>query len=76
MFIWTISDIIGMVILALIALVTIVGTVCKLITQRTCKHTNVWENGQCHAICRKCDKDLGFIGTWREKQKAELPKEE
>lgn len=41
------------------------------IKQARCKHDGgVNETSACHAICRKCLKDLGFIGTWREKQKA------
>jgi hypothetical protein len=32
---------------------------------RNCKHEDYFENGQCHAICRTCRLDLGFIGTWR-----------
>jgi hypothetical protein len=31
-----------------------------------CDHAHYFENRACHAICSKCHKDLGFIGTWRE----------
>jgi len=35
--------------------------------QRRCKHDGgVNETSSCDAICRKCLKNLGFIGTWRE----------
>lgn len=34
-----------------------------------CDHGDVFENGRCDAICRKCGANLGFIGAWREKQK-------
>lgn len=36
------------------------------IRQIRCKHQDVYENRRCHAICRKCSKDLGFIQTWRD----------
>lgn len=34
-----------------------------------CDHAEHFENRACHAICLKCQKDLGFIGTWRETQR-------
>ena len=40
------------------------------IRQRKCLHTDVHENGRCDACCRDCGKNLGFIGTWRDKQRA------
>lgn len=37
-----------------------------------CKHdSGVRETMSCDAICRSCGKNLGFIGTWRERQPAE-----
>ena len=38
------------------------------IKQAMCKHEEYRENMACHAICRKCGKDLGFIGTIREQR--------
>ena len=38
--------------------------------QWRCKHAEFHENGQCHAICRACGKDLGFIGRVREERAA------
>ena len=37
--------------------------------QRRCKHEAVWEDGKCDAWCRACGKNLGFISTWRKKQR-------
>lgn len=38
--------------------------------QTKCKHDQgVEETRACDAVCRKCGKNLGFIGAWREKQK-------
>lgn len=35
-----------------------------------CKHDNgVNETGKCDAICRKCGKNLGFIGNWHKRNK-------
>lgn len=39
------------------------------IRQWRCKHARAFENGRCDAICYDCHKNLGFIGTWRDKQK-------
>lgn len=39
--------------------------------QRKCNHPRVNETQACEAICNECGKNLGFIGTWREKQKKE-----
>lgn len=43
----------------------------RAIRQARCRHERYFENGSCHAICRDCRKDLGFIGTWRDKLEAE-----
>lgn len=40
----------------------------RWVKTKRCKHDNYWENMRCHAICRDCGKDLGFIGTLREKR--------
>jgi len=38
--------------------------------QLKCKHDGgVSETQACDAICKKCRKNLGFIGTWRENNK-------
>jgi hypothetical protein len=43
----------------------------QILRQSRCKHdAGVSETSACDAICRKCGKNLGFIGTWREKDKA------
>lgn len=36
--------------------------------QRKCRHdSGVIETQACDAICKKCGKNLGFIGEWRAK---------
>lgn len=68
-FVWTLGDVITIAVVALIVIATIVLSALKWIKQARCGHEKFFENGQCHAICRNCGKDLGFIGAWREKQK-------
>lgn len=34
-----------------------------LLKEWLCDHSDYFENGSCQAICSKCRKDLGFIGT-------------
>lgn len=43
-----------------IGLIPIVKVAYK---QRRCKHEAYRENRACHAICKHCGKDLGFIGN-------------
>ena len=40
--------------------------------QRRCPHDKVWEDGRCHAHCRACGKNLGFMGTWRAERAAKV----
>lgn len=51
--------VICLVVLLLVSLPT-------MIRQARCKHDHaVRETSACDAICDKCGKNLGFIGTWR-----------
>ena len=39
------------------------------LTMARCRHDGgVNETQACDAICRKCGKNLGFIGSWRDAQ--------
>lgn len=69
-FVWTIGDILG-VAFGLLAFGSFVGvTALEWAKQWHCKHDGeVNETSACDAVCRKCGKNLGFIGTWREKNK-------
>jgi hypothetical protein len=70
MFIFTIGDVIGFGVFAVFLSLAIVVWISKLISQWKCKHgSGVHETRACNALCNKCGKDLGFIGTWREKNK-------
>ena len=67
MFIWTIGDLIGYAFVLFVLVVLAVKQVCELIEQRRCKHESVRETMACDAMCNKCNKNLGFIGSWRKK---------
>ena len=71
MFIWTLNDVVGLIFFALILIVMIPYYVANLYKEWRCKHNGgVNETIQCDAICRLCHKNLGFIGTWRDNEKA------
>lgn len=64
MFIFTFSDIIGIVIFGLFFVLIIGNSIIESIKQSKCKHdAGVNETMSCDAICRKCGKNLGFIGN-------------
>lgn len=68
MFIWTVKDIIDAVLLGLFLLCMLFLWVHTWWVGRKCKHEDVNENMACHAICKGCGKNMGFIGTWRAEQ--------
>ena len=71
MFILTISDVIGAVVVATIVLIWLLVVITEWLRQARCKHDcGVNETQACDAICRKCGKNMGFIGTWREKHRS------
>lgn len=62
MFIYTVSDIVFMIILSFIFILLLVGFVVSFFRTMLCKHTNTFENRSCDEICKDCDTNLGFIG--------------
>jgi hypothetical protein len=77
MFIFTIGDIIGLAFLAVFVLWAIFIGISRAFSEWQCKHDGgVYETMACHAQCKKCGKDLGFIGTWREKNKLQKQRPE
>lgn len=71
MFIWTIGDAITAVIVAIFLIIWLYVGIATWIRQARCKHDGgVNETQACEAICRECGKNLGFIGTWRDKQRS------
>ena len=68
-FVLSLSDIVGLIVFGLFMFVWAAILLNTKVTQSMCKHdVGVNETMACNAICRKCGKNLGFIGTWREKQ--------
>jgi hypothetical protein len=68
-FIWTLSDVISIALAILIVVLVAFGSLREWTKQNACKHDEgVNETQACNAICQKCGKNLGFIGTWRAKK--------
>lgn len=65
LFIVTPSDVVALVVVACIVVTAVVGLVVTLAKQALCKHSRVFENRACDVVCRKCGKNLGFIGSYR-----------
>jgi hypothetical protein len=66
-FVVTLQDVIGLGLLGLILTAIAVYSLYVWIKQTLCKHKKVYEGIGLDAICSDCGKNLGFIGTWREK---------
>ena len=70
---WVMKPIAEMVIgLGVVAAMLVVYALFSLpqwLQQRRCKHTKVREDGSCNAWCCACNKNLGFIGAWRERNR-------
>lgn len=49
-------------------IVSVFSLVSLLVKQARCKHEKYHETMACDAICTSCGKNLGFIGTIRDKQ--------
>jgi hypothetical protein len=71
-FVITLNDIVVYGSLAIVFLILVVIAIRTAIKQRFCQHDTYGENSQCHAVCHNCDKDLGFIEPWRERDRKRL----
>lgn len=72
-FVWTFGDVVGLLIAAVFFLAWLVVLLWQWMQQRWCKHGGgISETAGCDAICRKCGKNLGFIGAWRGKRSGAL----
>lgn len=65
MFVWTIGDLVGIVLFLMSAVLFGIIFIAQWLKEMTCKHEKIYENRACNAICKDCGKDLGFIGSWR-----------
>jgi hypothetical protein len=67
MFIYTIGDILTLLVIVLTIATIIVVGVIQWYKQSRCKHDGGYNETQaCDAICRQCGKNLGFIGKLRD----------
>ena len=74
MFIWTISDFIGVTIFVFCVLAAAVIYARIWWQQWRCKHNGrINETSACDAICAQCSKNLGFVGAWRAAQQKDTP---
>lgn len=72
MFVWTISDLLTVIVLCIVVVACLAASVPTWIKQALCKHQGgVRETLACDAICCDCGKNLGFIGTVRAKRAAQ-----
>jgi hypothetical protein len=71
MFVWTFGDVVGVVAAVVVAATFATIALKQWVTSAICKHDGaVDETMACDAICRKCGKNLGFIGAWRDAHKS------
>ena len=69
MFIYTINDILTLVLIVLTIASSIIIGVVQWRKESRCKHDGGYNETQaCDAICRQCGKNLGFIGKLRDKK--------
>lgn len=66
-FVVTLGDAIGLIILGIISVAFAVAFVYAKIKQRNCKHERVWVKGGYEAVCHDCEKNLGSAAAWRER---------
>lgn len=66
MFIYTIGDLFSVLFIFVCIIWAAIILIKSHLRQSKCKHDGgVNETSACDAICRKCGKNLGFIGNWR-----------
>lgn len=60
---------IGIGVTALVTVALLLMNLPSIMRKAKCGHEEgVSETSACDAICRKCGKNLGFIGSWRSAQ--------
>lgn len=71
MFIWTIGNVLEALNIGGVLVRCLSISISEWVRQTSCKHDEgVTETSACDTICRSCGKNLGFIGTRREKRGA------
>lgn len=67
-FVWTLDSVLSVAFFVIAAVLWLWVVVPTWIRQAICKHDgDVSETRACDAICCKCGKNLGFIGSWRKR---------
>jgi len=68
MFIYTVRDVVSAIIISIMVIWAAIIFIKQYVAEAKCKHDGgVNETSACDAICKKCGKNLGFIGNWRNK---------
>ena len=69
MFVYTLGDVVGVVFFGLGLLFLAAWGIRDAWRQWRCQHLEYYETMSCDAICNHCGRNLGFIGTLREKER-------
>jgi hypothetical protein len=67
-FVLTFSDVVGVVLFASLIASWLVALALHAFKTLLCDHKSYREDRSCSAICSKCGKNLGFIGTVRKER--------
>lgn len=67
MFICTLIDVIGLILVNFGLLFVLIAGVSRYIEQERCNHEEYHQTMTWHAVCNDCGKDLGFIGNIRDR---------
>lgn len=70
MFIFTTETVITFVLVVLFILIKLYCSISDWWKYKDCKHEKISETSACDAVCNNCNKNLGFIGSWRERNKS------
>lgn len=57
----------GLAVVAAFVILVAAISAPRLLRQSRCKHVHFRETGSCDAVCNDCGKNLGFIGSWRDR---------
>ena len=63
------GDLLSLALLAVVLALLTAGAAATAWRRARCPHDRgVNETQSCSAVCRRCGKDLGFIGSWRDRE--------
>lgn len=67
MFIFTVGTVVTIACMVIIAVIYAWIFLGRFFKQLYCRHPAVYERMDGNVVCRHCDKNLGFVGTYRKK---------